>query len=240
MTFESEESSKPQTMMSFGMEYSNYTDGFSTYYCMSKSLQGPWIRPELDTFDSRAFYAAKTGSDGTNRYIYGWNPTKGENGWKFDPGQDFGKDYTSWNWGGSIVVHRLVQHENGTLGVKPVEAVANCWKNTQQVPFVPIAGQWENVPGKITSNSPYAYASVLGDCTIPEQCHIQAAMQWSGNPRKFGIALQVDEHFDFGYYLMFEPTMKRIEYRSGLRCMNREDKCSHMLQKWSGCILSMG
>ena len=197
--------------------YSNYTDGFSTYYCMSKSLQGPWIRPALDTFDSRAFYAAKTGSDGINRYIYGWNPTRGENGWKFDPGKDFGKDYASWNWGGSIVVHRLIQHENGTLGVQPVEAVANCWKNTKQVLLVPIAGQWENISGNITSNSPYEYASVLGDCAIPEQCHIQATMQWSEDPKRFGIALQVDEHFDFGYYLMFEPNMNRIEFRSGLR-----------------------
>jgi len=29
--------------------------------------------------------------------------------------------------------------------------------------------------------------------------------------------LNVDDGFDFGYYLMFEPDRRRIEYRSGLR-----------------------
>ena len=53
--------------------YSNYTDGFCTHYRMSRSINGPWIRPERDTFDGRAFYAAKTGSDGLRRYAYGWN-----------------------------------------------------------------------------------------------------------------------------------------------------------------------
>lgn len=50
--------------------YSNYTDGFNTYYRMSRSPEGPWIRQKRDTFDGRAFYAAKTGSDGVNRYVY--------------------------------------------------------------------------------------------------------------------------------------------------------------------------
>ena len=35
--------------------------------------------------------------------------------------------------------------------------------------------------------------------------------------QRFGLALQVDEAFDFGYYLMFEPQFNRIQYRSGLR-----------------------
>lgn len=43
------------------MVHSNYTDGFCTYYRMIRSLNGFWLRPEVDTFDGRAFYAAKTG-----------------------------------------------------------------------------------------------------------------------------------------------------------------------------------
>lgn len=45
--------------------YSSYADRFQTLYRMSKSLEGPWLVPEVDTFASRAFYAAKTGSDGS-------------------------------------------------------------------------------------------------------------------------------------------------------------------------------
>lgn len=43
--------------------------------------------------------------------------SRGENGWNFDPGKDFGKDYCTWNWGGSIVVHQLVQHDDGNAGL---------------------------------------------------------------------------------------------------------------------------
>lgn len=65
--------------------FSNYTDGFATYYRMARSPLGPWVRPAIDTFDSRAFYAAKTGSDGHDRYLFGWIPTRGENTWGSTP-----------------------------------------------------------------------------------------------------------------------------------------------------------
>jgi beta-fructofuranosidase len=51
--------------------YSAYTERFATFYRMSKSLHGPWVAPKEDTFDGRAYYAAKTVSDGTRRYAFG-------------------------------------------------------------------------------------------------------------------------------------------------------------------------
>ena len=44
--------------------FSQFTDRFQTLYRMSRSCNGPWIRPKTDSFDGRAFYAAKTCSDG--------------------------------------------------------------------------------------------------------------------------------------------------------------------------------
>lgn len=196
--------------------YSNYTDGFCTYYRMSRSLNGPWIRPEVDTFDGRAFYAAKTGSDGKNHYVYGWNPTRGENGWKFDSEQDYGKDYKTWNWGGSIVVHKLVQHEDGSLGVCPVDSVANAMQKEEAVTVQGLIGQWTETNGIISCKSECGYAASIGSY-IPAQCCVKAKIKYSGNPTRFGIALQIDENFDIGYYLMFEPLFNRIQFRSGLR-----------------------
>lgn len=196
--------------------YSNYTDGFCTYYRMSRSLNGPWIRPEVDTFDGRAFYAAKTGYDGKNHYVYGWNPTKGENGWKFDSEQDYGKDYKTWNWGGSIVVHKLVQHEDGSLGVCPIDSVANAMKKEETAEIHGLTGKWTETDGIISCNSEYGYAASIGSW-IPPQCCIKATVKYSGNPTRFGIALHIDENFDKGYYLMFEPFFNRIQFRSGLR-----------------------
>lgn len=196
--------------------YSNYTDGFCTYYRMSKSLNGPWIRPAVDTFDGRAFYAAKTGSDGKNHFVYGWNPTRGENGWGFDPGQDFGKDYKTWNWGGSIVVHKLVQHEDGMLGVCPIDAVANAVTQKEKAVFQALTGNWKIDNENVACDSMEGYSAVLGN-QIPKQCCLKTTIKYEGNPTSFGVALQVDDRFDKGYYLMFEPAYSRIQYRSGLR-----------------------
>lgn len=196
--------------------YSTYTDGFATCYRMSRSPAGPWQRPALDTFDGRAFYAAKTGSDGESRYIYGWNPTKGENTWGFDPGKDFGRDYKTWNWGGSIIVHKLHQHADGTLGVGPVASVADAFGTAAPVRLRPLSGDWQIGPQGAACHSPNGYAAVIGD-TIPRQCCILLQCSYQGNVSAFGLALQVDETFSRGYYLIFEPGYRRIQLRSGLR-----------------------
>lgn len=200
--------------------YSNYCDGFGTYYRMSKSPAGPWLRPETDTFDGRAFYAGKTVSDGINRYLYGWNPTRGENKWHFDPTEDYGKDYTCWNWGGSIVVHRLVQHEDGTLGVCPTDTLIHAFGTGEKTSWKPLDGIWQMNGDTAACSSDSGYSSILCG-KLPRRGIVRAKIKYEGRPSRFGMALQVDEKFDRGYYLMFEPAYQRIEFRSGLRTSER-------------------
>ena len=52
--------------------YSTFSDCFTTHYRIAKSLDGPWMIPEDDVFDTRADYAIKTASDGEHRYAFGW------------------------------------------------------------------------------------------------------------------------------------------------------------------------
>jgi beta-fructofuranosidase len=85
--------------------FSEYTEKHTTCYRMSGHRNGPWIKPKCDTFDGRAYYAAKTASDGKNRFLFGWVPTRQEN-----------TDSKPWMWGGNLLVHQLVQKEDGTLG----------------------------------------------------------------------------------------------------------------------------
>lgn len=196
--------------------YSNYTDGFQTYYRMSRSPQGPWIRPSVDTFDGRAFYAAKTMWDGKNRYLYGWNPTRGENYWGFDPEKDYGRDYKTYNWGGSIVAHRLHQHEDGTLGAGPSEGLESAFSKFETPEIRALTGEWKKTEDKVICDSCGEYSAALSQ-QLPAQCVIRARISYSGSPSGFGLALHVDEKFDFGYYLIFQPERGRIEFRSGLR-----------------------
>jgi beta-fructofuranosidase len=53
-----------------------YSDRSNTVYRMSRSLSGPWTAPPDDAFDGRAYYAARSYSDGNKRYLFGWVPTK--------------------------------------------------------------------------------------------------------------------------------------------------------------------
>lgn len=202
--------------------FSNYTDGFATYYRMARSPRGPWLRPPLDTFDSRAFYAAKTGSDGTDRYIFGWNPTRGENSWDFDPAPEYCADYRTWNWGGSMVVHRLVQHTDGTLGVAPagdLPGVLGRADEATAVEPVPVQGDWRH-DGNEWTGSGDGFAAALG-CAMPATGYLAATLEYEGEPARFGLMLHADERLSDGYYLSFDPWHRRIEWRSGLRMHER-------------------
>lgn len=183
---------------------------------MSRSPRGPWSRPHIDTFDGRAFYAAKTGFDGKDRYIYGWNPTRGENIWEFDPQKDYGRDYQTWNWGGTIVVHKIHQHSDGTLGVCPVYSVSNAFTSPKTISLHSLSGDWQISGADADCRSENGYAAAIGD-VIPEQCRINLQCRYSGNTASFGLALQVEDTFDRGYYLMFEPNYQRVQFRAGLR-----------------------
>ena len=78
-----------------------------TYYRMAKTINGPWIKPEIDTFDGNAFYAAKTVEYKGTRYLVGFlDRKKGEN------------DDLAYTWAGSICPYELTQYDDGLLGVK--------------------------------------------------------------------------------------------------------------------------
>lgn len=89
-----------------------YSDKSKTVYRMSTSLDGPWSVPVDDAFDGRAYYAARSASDGEHRYLFGWVPTKA--------GDD---DRAQFEWGGTLVVHEVLQRADGSLAVAPPEAV---------------------------------------------------------------------------------------------------------------------
>lgn len=200
--------------------FSNYTDGFSTYYRKSKSPRGPWIRPEIDTFDSRAFYAAKTGTDGVKRYIFGWNPTRGENGWNFDSQKDYGKDFKTWNWGGTMVAHELVSSENGDLKCKPIKNVLDVYNQKEFIPLVALTGNWQtiNEHKKYFVNSLNSMSTLISDKKIENDNYmISGTMKYSNKPKRFGLSFSLLEDFSEGYYFNFEPMHNKINFKSGLR-----------------------
>jgi len=84
-----------------------YSDKSKTIYRRSRSLAGPWEATVDDAFDGRAYYAARSVSDGEHRYLVGWVPTR----WDDD-------DTKTWQWGGTLVIHEIVQRADGSLGTR--------------------------------------------------------------------------------------------------------------------------
>lgn len=80
-----------------------------TFYAMSDSIYGPFVEPHDNVLDGTGFcfYAAKTAEFDGHRYLCGWVGRKPEP-----------KDTGYYDWAGSLLIHELVQKEDGMLGVK--------------------------------------------------------------------------------------------------------------------------
>ena len=168
--------------------YSTFSEKFVTHYRMSDKLSGPWTSPIEDTFDGRAFYAAKTAQVGDKRMAFAWVPTKrGES--------DFGQ----YEWGGNFIAHEINQTTDNKLTVKPAEGLINMFnKEFVNEKFNKV--EIENYEGE---------KSYVID-GMKDTCMIEAVIEFSEGVRSFGIGLRQDSALANGYYLRFEPFYNRI------------------------------
>lgn len=168
--------------------YSTFSEKFVTHYRMSDKLSGPWTSPIEDTFDARAFYAAKTAQVGDKRMAFAWVPTKrGES--------DFGQ----YEWGGNFIAHEINQTNDNKLIVKPAEGLINMF-NKESVNEKINKVEIENYEGE---------KSYVID-GMKDTCMIEAVIEFSEGVRSFGIGLRQDSALANGYYLRFEPFYNRI------------------------------
>lgn len=168
--------------------YSTFSEKFLTHYRMSDKLSGPWTSPIEDTFDGRAFYAAKTAKVGDKRMAFAWVPTKrGES--------DFGQ----YEWGGNFIAHEIDQTTDNKLTVKPADGLINMF-NKEAVNEKINKVEIENFEGE--------KSYVING--MKETCMIEAVIEFSEGVRSFGIGLRQDSALANGYYLRFEPFYNRI------------------------------
>ncbi|MDE7325517.1 MAG: family 43 glycosylhydrolase [Lachnospiraceae bacterium] len=86
-----------------------------TYYAMADSIYGPFYEPEDNVLDGTGFcfYAAKTAELNGKRYLCGWIGRRPKE-----------KDTGNYDWAGNLLIHELVQKEDGTLGVTMVSSLS--------------------------------------------------------------------------------------------------------------------
>ena len=125
--------------------YLFYSWDMVTYYARGDSMYGPFVEPENNVLDGTgfSFYAAKTAEFQGNRYLCGWVGRKPEP-----------KDTGNYNWAGSLVIHQLVQKEDGTLGVKEPSGLKEYFTE-EESPV--LAGTWGTVEEEAGSYRLSAY-----------------------------------------------------------------------------------
>lgn len=175
--------------------YSTFSERCVTHYRMSRSLAGPWLAPANDTFDGRAYYAAKTAGDGQRRFVFGWLPTR-----------DGEKDDGGWQWGGDLVVHELLQQPDGSLTVRMPETVAAAFTSEQAISLQPVLGAWET-DGRVDA------VGRMSLCTLgvmPEECLIDTTITFAPGTYAAGVLLRADEALEHYYQVRLEPNHQRM------------------------------
>jgi beta-fructofuranosidase len=178
--------------------YSTFTERSVTHYRMSRSLKGPWLAPENDTFDNRAFYAAKTASDGNRRFVFGWNPTRVDN-----------SDNKPWQWGGNLVVHQVVQEQDGSLTVRVPATIDGAFSKENPLKFRPGLGKSEIDQNSVKITGPDSFSCALAG-TLSEPCKIEITLEFSERTRGCGIMLRADQDLEEAYYIRLEPGRNRL------------------------------
>lgn len=173
--------------------YSTFSEKFVTHYRMSKNPNGPWTAPPEDSFDGRAFYAAKTAELNGERWAFAWVPTK----------KGFG-DYGHWEWGGELVMHKLEQLPDGRLvsGIPP--EIYKEFSKLQEIKPNSSDNLYE-------INGEEKKASLEFE-KLPEQFILEADIKFSSGIRNFGVAIRQDKEYAEGYYFRFEPFHNRVVF----------------------------
>jgi beta-fructofuranosidase len=203
--------------------FSEFSEQHRTHYRMSRSLKGPWLAPDNDSFDGRAYYAAKTASDGRRRFAFGWNPTRID---AIDylrsnrdndqaPCKPYPADIelgpSSWDWGGNLVVHEIVQESDGTLSVKVPDGVDHAFPQNIDFRFQNGMGPVQISPDEIVLGAPGAFAcSPAG--AMPRRCKIETTIAFEKNTRGCGLMLRVSGDLESAYYIRLEPLRNRLVF----------------------------
>lgn len=141
---------------------------------------GRWPDSHEGFLESRGFYAGKTASDGTNRYIWGWCPTRSGN-----DNTAVGAYPSEPEWGGNLVAHKLIQHSDGTLTLGEIDAISSKYSQSADAQLM---GKDGNVSG---SNGAYTMTdeSYLLFSRLGHHNAISFTVTTAGNTDKFGISL---------------------------------------------------
>lgn len=194
--------------------YLTYSWDCVTYYAIGNSISGPFVPPNNNILDGMGllagngfiFYAAKPAEFNGQFYLCGW---LGRAGLSADSG--------FYQWAGNLLIHQLVQHEDGTLGVKAPDSFADYFIINKPIFAVPVKGDVEIVDNSISlsaESGSYALADLgTRPATMTLECDVTleedgcAGFAFGGGEKEDTYtALCLDTKLDLIHYEGYEIT----------------------------------
>lgn len=153
-----------------------------------------WPDAHEGFLDSRALYAGKTASNGEDRYLWGWCPTR-----KGGDNAEVGAYPAEPEWSGALVSYKLVQHEDGTLTLGPVDGIDAKYTEEKELKVMAQSeGGVETIEnGYSLSDNAYLLFNRLGECN-----KVSFTVKSAG---KFGISFVRGSDSEKYYTMVVNP-----------------------------------
>lgn len=169
--------------------YSEFSESFTTRYRLARDPDGPWLVPESDTVDGRAYYAAKTVGDGDRRFLCGWIATR-----------EGDADDGAYQWAGTMSILEIRQRPDGTLAFGlPPELTAT---------FATALPSALAEPRRLAA--PDGLAVAVDEADLPGTARVTARFAWQEPITECGLLLRTDDAGETGYRLRLEPRRGRV------------------------------
>jgi beta-fructofuranosidase len=182
--------------------YSEFSERFATRYRMSRSPEGPWLVPDLDTVDSRAFYAAKTVERGGRRFFVGWIATKeGES------------DDGPWQWAGDMSVLEARQMDDGTLAFAIPDELQDSFTDVQDLAFdLTSSGHASTDTAKVRLETADGYATAISTEEAPAQFFARFSVEVAADTSELGVLIRSSADGGESYVVRLEPRRQRMVF----------------------------
>jgi beta-fructofuranosidase len=206
--------------------YSEFSDAFSTRYRMARSLHGPWLEPEHDSLDGRAFYAAKSVEWNGRRLFFGWIASR-----------EGDHDEGPWQWAGTLAVLEARQRPDGTLAFGFTDELLGSF--TRVLPL-----DRTELPGALDARGRHR-AVVLCDA-LPDTFHASLRVRIDEHGAECGVLLRTSPDGDVGYIIRLEPRRSRMVFdrwprrRTGDAQWEISGDVPHVVELERPCDLSPG
>ena len=150
-----------------------------------------WPDNREGVLDSRGFYAGKTASNGSDRFIWGWCPFRTDkNGYENSDIDEMNVNVGGGHgnepmWSGALVCHKVIQHEDGSLSLGVVPAMAGKYGREHGLRVMDSNNATLNgTGGQLTGDNAYILYNRLGFHN-----HISLTVTTSNNWDRFAVSL---------------------------------------------------